>query len=225
MNGATTARSSSRSASASSSTPSTWAYTQASWQRAERVMSFALSPAGTSPVSSSGRFPQPTRAASVIANRTAFRIALLATRPTSSFEANSHRRDSRCLERTGAGYSSSARGGLESLVGLLPELVAVAGGEVQAVELLQLHDAGEGRLAEGRLPLEGMEHDALEQVAEAEVMELGERAQHLEDAPLHADAGLHPLDDLGLGLSRYHGTTVPRYRSLAVEERELAARR
>ena len=47
--------------------------------------------------------------------------------------------------------------------------MAGAGVQVQAVDALELDDAAARLLAERSLALEGMEHDAFEQVAEGEV--------------------------------------------------------
>ena len=50
-------------------------------------------------------------------------------------------------------------------------------------------------VSEGRLPFEGVEDDAFQQVAQGEVVELGQGLQHLEQALLQAHAGLDALDD------------------------------
>jgi tRNA (guanine37-N1)-methyltransferase len=47
--------------------------------------------------------------------------------------------------------------------------VTVGGGEVEFVDLFQVRDAVQGGLRERRLAFEGVEQDALEQVADAEV--------------------------------------------------------
>ena len=71
----------------------------------------------------------------------------------------------------------------------------VSGVEIAVVDLLQLGDALERRLAEGRLAVEGVQHDALDEIAERDLVVLGERLHDLEQALLQANAGLHPLDD------------------------------
>ena len=47
----------------------------------------------------------------------------------------------------------------------------------------------------GVLAVEGMQHDAFEQVAKGQIVEIGERLQHLQQPLLHAYAGLHAFDD------------------------------
>ena len=62
------------------------------------------------------------------------------------------------------------------------------------IKPLQLADTLERWTAERRFAVEGVEHDAFEEVAEREVMVLGEGFEHLEDALFHAHAGLNSLD-------------------------------
>jgi hypothetical protein len=83
------------------------------------------------------------------------------------------------------------------------EVVAVAGGQVESVDLLEPLDDLHGGIVEGGLLLEGVQHDPLEQVAQRQVEVLGEPLEDLQQAALHADAGLHTLN-------WYHGTTVHR---------------
>src|SRR5438876_8412253 len=86
----------------------------------------------------------------------------------------------------------------------LAQLVRVAGGEIEPVDRSQRADLLQRGLRERRLALEGVQDDALEQIAEREV-ELGrERLQHLEQPALEAHAGLGAGDLL-------HGTMVPSY--------------
>src|SRR5437868_13486255 len=77
---------------------------------------------------------------------------------------------------------------------LLPQPVARPRVEVEAVDLLQLRDALEGRALEGRLALEGVQHDALEQVAQRHVVVFGEALEDLEEPLLDLHAGLDALD-------------------------------
>jgi len=49
----------------------------------------------------------------------------------------------------------------------------------------------------GELAVEGVEADAFQQVAQREVVQLGQRLQHLQQALLHADAGLDALHQAG----------------------------
>src|SRR5207244_3460320 len=88
----------------------------------------------------------------------------------------------------------------------LAQLVRVAGGEIEPVDRSQRADLLQRALRERRLALEGVQDDALEQIAEREV-ELGrERLQHLEQPALEAHAGLGAGDLLD-------GTMVPSYHS------------
>ena len=92
------------------------------------------------------------------------------------------------------------------------------GVEVEVVELLEVADALERGPSEGAFAIKGVEDDALEEVAEGEVMVLGEGFQYLQDAFFHSDAGLDSLDvqfRLGddLVLHRYLCTMVPGYLS------------
>src|ERR1017187_4006964 len=66
--------------------------------------------------------------------------------------------------------------------------------QVQVVDRLEVGDLAQGLRTEGRLPLKGVEHDSLEQVAECYVLELRKRLQHLQDSALHPDTGLDAFD-------------------------------
>lgn len=81
------------------------------------------------------------------------------------------------------------------------QLVAVAGGQVESVDLLELLDDLDGGVVEGGLVLEGVQHDALQQVTEGQVEVLGEALEDLQQPALHADAGLDTL-------YCYHGNMV-----------------
>ena len=63
-----------------------------------------------------------------------------------------------------------------------------------------------------------MQDDSLQQIAEREVLQIGEGFQHFHDPLFHADAGLHAFDRPGRrGNSLcYHGTKVPRWALLAL---------
>src|SRR5882757_459026 len=73
-------------------------------------------------------------------------------------------------KRSSSGQSGCIRG--------LAQLVRVPRGELETVDRLQ------------RLALEGVQHDALEQIAERQVELGGERLEHLEQAALEAHSGL-----------------------------------
>ena len=68
------------------------------------------------------------------------------------------------------------------------------GVEVEVVKLLEVADALKRGRSEGAFAFKGVEDDAFEEVAEGEVMVLGEGFQDFEDAFFHADAGLDSLD-------------------------------
>src|SRR6266853_6399658 len=86
----------------------------------------------------------------------------------------------------------------------LAQLVRVPGGEVETVDRLQRLHLPEGRGREGRLALEGVQHDALEQIAERQVELGGERLEHLQQPALEAHAGLGTGDF-------FHEVMVPSY--------------
>src|SRR5437016_6758991 len=86
-------------------------------------------------------------------------------------------------KRSSSGQSGCIRAGLA-------QPVRVPGGELQAVDRLQRLHLPECRAREGRLALEGVQDDALEQITERQV-ELGrERLEHLQQAALEAHSGL-----------------------------------
>ena len=86
------------------------------------------------------------------------------------------------------------------LVGAV-EVVAVAGGQLESVDLPEPLDDLHGGIVERGLLLEGVQHDALNQVAQRQVEVLGEPLENLQQLALHPDAGLHTLN-------WYHGTMV-----------------
>jgi hypothetical protein len=72
--------------------------------------------------------------------------------------------------------------------------VAGRGIEIEVIELFEIADASERRRPKRALSFENMEDDAFEEVAEGEIMVLGEGFQYLEDALFHPDAGLGSFD-------------------------------
>src|SRR5260370_30060706 len=100
-------------------------------------------------------------------------------------------------KRSSSGQSGCIRAGLA-------QLVRVPGGEVEPVDRLQRLHLLERRGGEGRLGLEGVQNDALEQIAERQVELGGERLEHLEPAALEAPSGLGAGDFL-------HEAMVPSY--------------
>src|SRR5215831_6477889 len=81
------------------------------------------------------------------------------------------------------------------------KLVRVRSIEIESVDLLDFGNPTHRFSPERGLSLECVEHDALQQIAEGEIVVLGERLQHFDQALLHADAGLDSLNC-------YHGTMV-----------------
>ena len=65
--------------------------------------------------------------------------------------------------------------------------------EVETIELLQIANAFERCRAEWSLAVESVEHDPLEQIAQRHIVILGKSLKHLENALLHAHAGLNPF--------------------------------
>jgi hypothetical protein len=80
---------------------------------------------------------------------------------------------------------------------LLRQLMRIGCRERQAKDPLQLSHFGEGRLGKRRLALEGVQDDALEQVAEGKIERIRQRLEHLQHPLFDADAGLDALDDHG----------------------------
>src|SRR5207302_9125416 len=86
----------------------------------------------------------------------------------------------------------------------LTQLVRVLRAQVEPVHRTQCPDLAQRGRRERRLALEGVQHDALEEIAEREI-ELGrERLQHLEQPALEAHAGLGAGDLL-------HDAMLPSY--------------
>src|SRR5579883_1536511 len=108
-----------------------------------------------------------------------------------------------------------------SIIAGLAQAVRVARAEVEPVHLAQRIDLAAGRGAEGRLALEGVQHDALEQIAETHVELGGECLQHLEKT------GLEPHPGLGAGdltVSASHVTMLPSYHSRSRSTRTRCGR-
>src|ERR1700682_2450187 len=92
--------------------------------------------------------------------------------------------------------------------------------QVQSVNAFEFGNLSQSLRGERCLSIKSMQDDALDQVAERHVLVLGERLEHLQDAALHAHAGLDAFDFEGFGRSRhgsglgevvpmYHGTNPP----------------
>ena len=84
----------------------------------------------------------------------------------------------------------------------LGQLVAVGGGQIEVVDRFQLANNLEGFFAERAGSLEGMQDDALEQVAQRHLVVLGERFQDFHDPLFQAHARLDTLDEALASLFR-----------------------
>jgi hypothetical protein len=86
--------------------------------------------------------------------------------------------------------------------------MAYRGVKVEVVELLEIADTPERWWSESAFSIKSMKDNALEEVAEGEVMVLGEGFQHLQDTFLHPNAG---LDSLDLELALFDGCSFHMY--------------
>jgi len=73
----------------------------------------------------------------------------------------------------------------------LGELVAIAGSQVQVINILELADSFEAFRSKRALALESVQHDAFNQIAERDVMILSHGLHDFEYPLLDANAGLH----------------------------------
>src|SRR5512146_3554077 len=143
------------------------------------------------------------------------RVGMTAPAPAAPISFIQSRRDrgSRMRVAAASGRASGRR---------LRQLVARRGTEVQTIEALQLPDPLQRRLVEGALSLEGVQHDALEQIAQGHVVVLGQRLEHLDQPLLHAHARLDalardPLPWHATPPCRTVGTNVPWYAHITIE--------
>ena len=91
----------------------------------------------------------------------------------------------------------------------LSQAVTDARVEIEGVEFFQVANTPERWGAERNFAIEGVEHDAFEQVSQGYIVIFGQGLQDFEEAFLHADPGLDALNE-NFWLS-YHGTNVPWY--------------
>src|SRR5215831_1568229 len=91
--------------------------------------------------------------------------------------------------------TTSPRPSASALIVGLAQPVARGGVQVEAVDTLQVRDLAQGLRGERDLPVEGVQHDALQQIPERHVLQLGEGLEDLEQALLHARPRLDSLDD------------------------------
>src|SRR5262245_26584206 len=93
--------------------------------------------------------------------------------------------------------------------------MAVGRAQTQPIDASQVAHVRERRFGERRLALERMQGDALDQVAQAHVLVLGQGLQHLEQALLQPDPGLDPLHRSARGCAWHRtspsGIYVPMY--------------
>jgi hypothetical protein len=73
--------------------------------------------------------------------------------------------------------------------------MARAGIQVEAVEFFQILYALEAFRAKGAFPIEGVKHNALEQIAKRHIAILTKGFKDLQDPLFHANAGLHAFND------------------------------
>src|ERR1700686_1614931 len=88
--------------------------------------------------------------------------------------------------------------------------MAGTGIKIEVVELLQLAYAFQRGSAEWGLAVEGVQHDAFQNVAQRHVVVLGKSFQNFQDSFFDPHSGLHALDEkLGIACHVYQYTTVP----------------
>src|SRR5215471_8492324 len=105
---------------------------------------------------------------------------------------------SRCAKPAAAISPRTKRSssGQSAAIAVLTQPMRVCGCEIELIDPLERLDLAQGRGRERRLALEGVQHDALEQIAEGQIELGGERLQDLEQAALEAHAGLGAGDGL-----------------------------
>src|ERR1700733_12633219 len=101
----------------------------------------------------------------------------------------------------------------------LPQLMAILRTQRQPIEAAELLDVLERLRRKWRLALEGMQHDALQQIAQAHVLLLRDGLQPLQHSFFQPDACLHAFDFYRRGnrrcsvRHRYKCSTVTKPRS------------
>src|SRR5271154_2182191 len=85
--------------------------------------------------------------------------------------------------------------------------------EIEAIELFQFLNASPRGLLKRGLTVKRMQNDALEQVAQRQIVKFGQGLEHLQQSLLHAHARLHSLHNkvFVIFLHSHGGTNVPRY--------------
>ena len=87
----------------------------------------------------------------------------------------------------------------------LSQSIAVGRFQLEPVDALQLSNDSERLLREGSAALEGVQDDALDQIAQAHLSMLCQRLEHLHQSLFQAHARLYAFD---LHVICYHGTWV-----------------
>src|SRR5690242_17850323 len=111
-----------------------------------------------------------------------------------SSETEGSRRLPRYLTRRGTGPVLITPAGefreIGVLPAVLPQVVTVRRRQRESVDSLEVRDLLESFGAERQLILEGVEDDSLQQVAQAQIFQLGQGFQNFQEALFHAHAGL-----------------------------------
>src|ERR1700728_3321682 len=91
--------------------------------------------------------------------------------------------------------------------------MAVRGAQRHPVQLLELLDFLQSPPGKRRFAFESVQHNTLQQIAEAHVLQLGNRLQHFQKSLLDAYPCLDPLDfdSFEFRMFLLHDTNVPRY--------------
>src|SRR5690348_14973615 len=98
---------------------------------------------------------------------------------------------------------------------------AMARGRVQikVIEAFQFLDSLQAGFTERALAIEGMQHDALQQITQGQIVVVGEGSQDFQKPLLHAHAGLHPLNRVFRIGNTYASHMVPTYLDTKVTEK------
>src|SRR5258707_97925 len=92
---------------------------------------------------------------------------------------------------------------------LLLQFMAMLRGQCKSVNFPELLDLFERLPGKRRFAFNSMQHDSLNQIAEREVFQFGNRFQDFQDPLFHSDAGLYPFDfnhTVSVLVPIYHGT-------------------
>src|SRR6266404_3123823 len=99
-------------------------------------------------------------------------------------------------------FRSAEKGG--SLL-LLLQFVAELRGQCESIDLFELFNLFESLPGKRRFAFKGMQHDSLDQIAEREVFQFGNRFQDFQYPLFHEDTGLYAFH------INHNGTNVPWY--------------